>query len=62
MKFYNRIATALVKFENLWLSLWKSRIDSACSGLKVSLLAFHSETRQLLVNADGRLDVLVEIN
>ncbi|XP_068697910.1 dynein axonemal heavy chain 8-like [Montipora foliosa] len=60
VKFYNRIATALVKFENLWLSLWKSRIDSACSGLKVSLLAFHSETRQLLVNADGRLLELIQ--
>ena len=54
VKFYNRIATALVKFENLWLSLWKSRIDSACSGLKASLLGYHPETRQLLVNADGR--------
>ena len=54
VKFYNRIATALVKFENLWLSLWRSRVDSACSGLKVSLLAYHPETKQLLVNADGR--------
>ena len=54
VKFYNRIATALVKFENLWLSLWKSRVDSACGGLKVSLLAYHPQTRQLLVNADGR--------
>ena len=54
VKFYNRIATALVKFENLWLSLWRSRVDNACNGLKVSLLAYHPETKQLLVNADGR--------
>lgn len=54
VKFYNRIATALVKFENLWLSLWKSGIENACSGLKASLLAYHPETRQLVVNADGR--------
>ena len=54
VKFYNRIATALVKFENLWLSLWKSGIENACSGLKVSLLAYHPETRQLVVNANGR--------
>lgn len=60
VKFYNRIATALVKFENLWLSLWKSRVDSACSGLKISLLAYHPETRQLLVNADGRLLELIQ--
>ena len=56
VKFYNRIATALVKFENLWLSLWRSRVDSACTGLKISLLAYHPETKQLLVNADGRYD------
>ena len=59
VKFYNRIATALVKFESLWLGLWKSRIDSSMGGLKTSLLVQHSETRQLIVNANGRLFTVV---
>ncbi|XP_048577711.1 dynein axonemal heavy chain 8 isoform X3 [Nematostella vectensis] len=59
VKFYNRIATALVKFENLWLSLWKSRVDSACSGLKATLLTRHPNTKQMVVNADGRIFELI---
>ena len=54
VKFYNRIATALVKFENLWLSLWKSRIENGRGGMKTSLLIQHPETKQLMVNADPR--------
>ena len=58
VKFYNRIATALVKFESLWLGLWKSRIDSSLGGLKTSLLAQDPETKQLVVNADGRYELI----
>jgi hypothetical protein len=53
-KFYNRIATALVKFESLWLTMWKSRIESAKVALKLPLLTHHFETKELLVNADER--------
>ena len=54
MKFYNRIATALVKFESLWLTMWKSRIESAKVALKLPLLTHHFETKELVVNADER--------
>jgi hypothetical protein len=54
VKFYNRIATALVKFESLWLSMWKSRIESAKVALKLPLLAHHFESKELIVNADER--------
>lgn len=54
MKFYNRIATALVKFESLWLTMWRSRIDSARVALKLPLLTHHFETKDLVVNADER--------
>ena len=54
MKFYNKIATALVRFESLWLTMWKSRIESARAALKLPLLAHHYETKELVVNADER--------
>ena len=54
VKFYNRIATALVKFESLWLTMWKSRIENAKVALKLPLLTHHFETKELVVNADER--------
>ncbi|XP_028415382.1 dynein heavy chain 8, axonemal-like isoform X2 [Dendronephthya gigantea] len=60
VKFYNRIATALVKFESLWLTMWKSRIESAKVALKLPLLAHHFETKELVVNADERVVELIQ--
>ncbi len=60
MKFYNRIATALVKFESLWLTMWKSRIESAKVALKLPLLTHHFETKELVVNADERYIELIK--
>jgi len=53
-KIYNRLATALVTFENLWLTFWKSQIEQARTGLCATLLVQHPETKQLLVNADDK--------
>lgn len=54
VKFYNRIATALVTFESLWLNQWKSQIDLAKVGLRSPILAVNPETSEVLVNVDER--------
>lgn len=54
VKFYNRIATALVTFESLWLNQWKSQIDSAKAGLRCPILATNPETKEVVVNVDER--------
>ncbi|XP_071954985.1 uncharacterized protein [Antedon mediterranea] len=55
VKLYNRIATALVTFESLWLSHWKTQLEPAKAGLKATLLVVHPETRCIVVNADERV-------
>ncbi|XP_033113255.1 dynein heavy chain 5, axonemal-like isoform X2 [Anneissia japonica] len=55
VKFYNRIATALVTFESLWFNHWKTLIEPAKAGLKATLLVVHPETRCIVVNADERV-------
>ena len=54
VKYYNRIATALVTFESLWFSQWKSHIDHAKAGLKATLLIHHPQSGDIMVNADDR--------
>lgn len=59
VKFYNRIATALVTFESLWLNQWKSQIDQAKVGLRSPILATDLETGKVVVNVDERYDFIV---
>ncbi len=54
VKLYNRIATALVTFEGLWLAQWKSQIEHAKAGLRATLLVLHPDTGEVVVNADDR--------
>ncbi len=54
VKYYNRIATALVKFEDLWISAWKSQIDTVKMGLKAPLLRLKGESKRIEINVDGR--------
>ena len=54
MRIYNRLATALVTFEGLWLTHWKSNIDYAKIGLKATLFIVHPDTNDILVNADEK--------
>ncbi|XP_071818739.1 dynein axonemal heavy chain 5-like isoform X4 [Apostichopus japonicus] len=60
VKFYNRIATALVTFESLWLNQWKSQIDLAKVGLRSPILAVNPETSEVLVNVDERILQLMQ--
>ena len=55
VKFYNRVATALVTFESLWLQQWKGCIEQAKLGLRATLLVVHPNTGEVVVNADDRL-------
>ncbi|XP_077977225.1 dynein axonemal heavy chain 8-like isoform X3 [Glandiceps talaboti] len=59
VKYYNRIATALVTFESLWFSQWKTHIDHAKAGLKATLLIHHPENGAIVVNADERVLQLI---
>ncbi|XP_070568705.1 dynein axonemal heavy chain 5-like isoform X4 [Ptychodera flava] len=59
VKYYNRIATALVTFESLWFSQWKSHIDHAKTGLKATLLIHHPQTGDIVVNADDSVLQLI---
>eukprot|EP00794_Sanderia_malayensis_P000407 gene407-1042_t len=62
VKYYNRIATALVKFEELWISAWKSQIESVKIGLKAPLLRLKDESKRIDVNVDNRvLEVMNEV-
>jgi len=42
-KLYNRLATALLKYEALWLGQWRSSIKHARAGLKATLLVQEEE-------------------
>lgn len=53
-KVYNRLATALVTFESLWFSNWRSHIDHARDGLRATLFVHHPDTKEIVVNADER--------
>ena len=57
VKFYNRIATVLVKYEELFLLSWKSQIDAVKVGLKAPLLRL-LEGKKIEVNVEERYDVL----
>ena len=54
VRMYNRLATALVTFESLWFSQWKSHIEHAREGLRATLFVHHPETKIIVVNADDR--------
>ena len=54
VRLYNRLATTLVQFENLWHAQLKSHIDHAKAGLKATLFIRHPESREILVNCDDR--------
>ncbi|XP_041462850.1 dynein heavy chain 8, axonemal-like [Lytechinus variegatus] len=60
VKFYNRVATALVTFESLWLQQWKGCIEQAKLGLRATLLVVHPNTGEVVVNADDRVLQLVQ--
>ena len=57
VKFYNRIATVLVKYEELFLLSWKSQIDAVKIGLKAPLLRL-IEGKKIEVNVEERYNVL----
>ena len=53
VKYYNRLAAVLVKFEELLLISWKSQIDAVKVGLKASLLRLN-EDKKVEVNVEKR--------
>jgi len=60
VKLYNKVATAIVKFESEWYREWRSRIQACKTGLKNNLLAPSTETLGgLQVNMPASLHALV---
>eukprot|EP00795_Rhopilema_esculentum_P017364 gene17364-8957_t len=61
VKYYNRLAAVLVKFEELLLISWKSQIDVVKVGLKASLLRLN-EDKKVEVNVEKSvLEVMNEV-
>ncbi|XP_031757885.1 dynein gamma chain, flagellar outer arm isoform X2 [Xenopus tropicalis] len=60
VKLYNRIASALVAYEELWYQKWKAQVDKGLSSLSCPLLIRDPITHQLLVNTDMRIIHLIE--
>ncbi|KAM5165175.1 dynein axonemal heavy chain 5-like [Mantella aurantiaca] len=60
VKLYNRIASALVSYEDLWYQKWKSQVDRGLSGLNFTLLIREPITQELRVNTDMRIIHLIE--
>ncbi|XP_018096048.2 dynein heavy chain 5, axonemal [Xenopus laevis] len=60
VKLYNRIASALVAYEELWYQKWKAQVDKSLSGLSCPLLIRDPITQQLAVNTDMRIIHLIE--
>ncbi|CAK8694917.1 unnamed protein product [Clavelina lepadiformis] len=58
VKFYNKLATALVKYEALWYQQWCKSVDHALTGLKISLLK--QVNGELMVNADPQILHLIQ--
>lgn len=57
---YNRVARALIEFEALWHDAWKGSIEFSKAGLQATLLVKHPETKELLVNFDKELLLLIQ--
>ncbi|KAM4694307.1 uncharacterized protein O3C94_004765 [Discoglossus pictus] len=55
VKLYNRIASALVSYEDLWYQKWKTQVDKGLNGLTFPLLVRDPFTQQLKVNTDLRI-------
>ena len=55
VRIYNKLATALVTFENLWLKHWQAQIEAARDGLKATLFVAHPVTKKIVVNADEKV-------
>ncbi|XP_073445808.1 uncharacterized protein [Dendrobates tinctorius] len=60
VKLYNKIASALLSYEDLWYQRWKSQIDKSLNGLNLTLLVRDPVTLQLMVNTDMRILQLIE--
>ena len=53
VKYYHRIASVLVKFEELFLTAWKSQIEAVRIGLKAPLLRLNQD-KTIEVNIEHR--------
>ncbi|XP_063775387.1 uncharacterized protein LOC134910927 [Pseudophryne corroboree] len=60
VKLYNRIASALVSYEDLCYQKWKAQVDKGLSGLHFTLLVREPFTQELMVNTDVRILHLIE--
>ncbi|XP_044146080.1 dynein axonemal heavy chain 5-like isoform X2 [Bufo gargarizans] len=60
VRLYNRIASALVSYEDMWFQKWKSQIDKGLNGLHFTLLTRDPVSQQLMVNTDMRILQLIE--
>uniref|UniRef100_A0A8C5PKA2 Dynein heavy chain n=1 Tax=Leptobrachium leishanense TaxID=445787 RepID=A0A8C5PKA2_9ANUR len=60
IKLYNRISSALLKYEELWYQKWRLKVDKSLSGLNNKLLVRDPVTQQFKVNTDWRIIHLME--
>ncbi|KAG8582082.1 hypothetical protein GDO81_007910 [Engystomops pustulosus] len=60
IKLYNRIASSLVSYEDMWYQKWKSQIDKGLNGLNLTLFVWDHSKQKLMVNTDMRIVQLIE--
>lgn len=51
-KLHNRLATALVKYEALWLDQWRTGVESGRGGLKAPLLVQESDSEDTVIKVN----------
>uniref|UniRef100_A0A1I8GY12 DHC_N1 domain-containing protein n=1 Tax=Macrostomum lignano TaxID=282301 RepID=A0A1I8GY12_9PLAT len=60
VKMYNKVATALTAFEQLYLTQWRSQIEVAKTSLNATLFVRHPVTREVMVNLDEKVLELLQ--
>ena len=54
MKYFNRIATTLIRYEGNWLNIWESQVANCLSYLNNTLLAYEVNSKRIIVFAEPR--------
>ena len=60
VKMYNRVALALVTYEQMWHTAWMKGVEKSKAGLRATLLVKHPVTGALLVNFDPDIVKLIK--
>lgn len=55
VKYYNRLATVLIQFEDSWLSVWTRQAELCLKSINTTLLAQEVENKKIIVYSDPRI-------